>query len=543
MSLVSGVGQALAATAGSPPTAADIAAARADYLKSLHLAKTQGSNTHAADLVVGGITIPADVAATKSFAQGKIHVLITVASDALAKVSASRSLSLATMTEAEAAPAIAAIRAVQDESIATVTAAGVRLSSVVRFSVLFSGYAATIDLNELGKLVAAVGKDNVHLSRLHTLNDAVGDGAMGATGALTDLGVDGTGGYVGVCDTGVDYTHPDFGGNGTNQGFPTAKIVAGYDFAGDNGDAITLDDRSLIVPDADPMDTNGHGTHVSGIIAADGVVKGIAPKAKIVIAKISPGAIGSAYTEEIVAAWEYMADPNNLDEGPEGSHPAVQSVNMSFGSVAGFDDPTDPERIAIENAIASGIVATLSAGNSASNYTSPFAYNFYPDYSTLGTPAVTPGAISVASVENSVLPFWALTEVSSSLDYAYANSGPTDPRTLGDNASWRIGERFPCAIPPQHHRSDQARNVQLHRQDHERVECGCCRGHRLQQCCRDAQHGLSRWADDGPGDVHLAGCRRGPQAQGNTLDWARRRRWNGRSVVPRAHTGPAESGR
>ena len=60
---------------------------------------------------------------------------------------------------------------------------------------------------------------------------------------------------------------------------------------------------------------------------------------------------------------------------------------MSFGSVSGFDDPTDPERIAIENAIASGIVATLSAGNSGSHYASPFNYNMYPDYSTLGSPA------------------------------------------------------------------------------------------------------------------------------------------------------------
>jgi len=86
-----------------------------------------------------------------------------------------------------------------------------------------------------------------------------------------------------------------------NHGFPTAKVVAGYDFAGDNADAINNDDRSLIVPDHDPMDTNEHGTHVSGIIAADGVVKGVAPKAKIVIAKISPAGIGSAWTEQIVA--------------------------------------------------------------------------------------------------------------------------------------------------------------------------------------------------------------------------------------------------
>ena len=107
--------------------------------------------------------------------------------------------------------------------------------------------------------------------------------------------MDGTGAYVGVCDTGVDYTHPDFGGDGTNHGFPTAKIVAGYDFAGDNAGAI--DNPALIAPDPDPMDTNEHGTHVSGIIAADGAVTGVAPKAKIVIAKISPAGIGSAWSE------------------------------------------------------------------------------------------------------------------------------------------------------------------------------------------------------------------------------------------------------
>ena len=59
---------------------------------------------------------------------------------------------------------------------------------------------------------------------------------------------DGRGEVVAVVDTGVDYTDPDLGG-----GFgPGHKVVAGYDFV--NGDA-------------DPMDDNGHGTHVAGIIA------------------------------------------------------------------------------------------------------------------------------------------------------------------------------------------------------------------------------------------------------------------------------------
>src|SRR3989344_2155720 len=60
----------------------------------------------------------------------------------------------------------------------------------------------------------------------------------------------GEGVKVAVIDTGVDYGHPNLGGC---LG-PECKVVGGYDFVDE---------------DADPMDENGHGTHVAGIIAAD----------------------------------------------------------------------------------------------------------------------------------------------------------------------------------------------------------------------------------------------------------------------------------
>ena len=415
------------------PTKADTLKAQSEYLKNLEGSSGSEGYAHGTGLVIDGFQIPPDVAAMKTFKDGYVRVLVTVPGDTLSSYALKQSKSLARMTRYEASGMATMIRNGQDEVIRKVEAKGVKQQQVRRFSVLFNGYSTLVKTSDLGKLASAVGKENVHFSRLLTLEDTASNTVIGADDVWTDPGVDGTGAYVGVVDTGIDYTHPDFGGDGTSHGFPTAKVVAGYDFAGDNADAINNDDRSLIVPDHDPMDTNEHGTHVSGIIAADGVVKGVAPKAKIVIAKISPGSIGSAYTEEIVAAWEYMADPNNVDDGPEGSHPPVQSVNMSFGSVAGFDDPTDPERVAIENAISSGIVATLSAGNSTSSYSSPFNYNFYPDYSTVGSPATTPAAISVASSENSMLPYWALTETSAAHDYAFTVSGPTHPNTLGDN--------------------------------------------------------------------------------------------------------------
>ncbi|MGB9578051.1 MAG: S8 family serine peptidase, partial [Halothiobacillaceae bacterium] len=278
------------------PTVADARKVQSDYLKSLDGTSGTTENAHVKGLVVDGFQIPADVAATKSFRDGYVHVIVTVPGDTLAAYAKSQSSSLAAMTRYQAVPGVVKIRADQDASLNAVSAKGVALKDVQRFSVLFNGYSAQIPVKDLGKLAEAVGRANVHLSRLTKLDDTASNAVIGANSVWTDPGVDGTGACVGVVDTGIDYTHPDFGGNGTNQGFPTAKVVAGYDFAGDNPGA--QNDPSLIAPDHDPMDTNEHGTHVSGIIAADGAVKGVAPKAKIVIAKISPAGIGSAWSEQ-----------------------------------------------------------------------------------------------------------------------------------------------------------------------------------------------------------------------------------------------------
>ncbi|MFL6558643.1 MAG: S8 family serine peptidase, partial [Bacillus sp. (in: firmicutes)] len=92
----------------------------------------------------------------------------------------------------------------------------------------------------------------------------------------------GKGVTVGVIDTGVDYTHPDLARN----------------YAGG---------RDLVDNDRDPMETLAlgkatiHGTHVAGIIAANGKIKGVAPEAKIVAYRaLGPG--GGGTTEQVLAA-------------------------------------------------------------------------------------------------------------------------------------------------------------------------------------------------------------------------------------------------
>ena len=100
------------------------------------------------------------------------------------------------------------------------------------------------------------------------------------------LGLTGKGVRLGIIDSGIDYTHADFGGSGSVAeftandptviepgSFPTSKVVGGTDFVGENYDASGANGSTTPLPDADPLDdtTEHHGTHVAGIAAGFGV--------------------------------------------------------------------------------------------------------------------------------------------------------------------------------------------------------------------------------------------------------------------------------
>ncbi len=112
-----------------------------------------------------------------------------------------------------------------------------------------------------------------------------------------------------IIDTGVNYNHPDLGGCfGQNNASSNCKVIGGYDFVND---------------DDDPIDDNGHGTHVSGIAAANGSVKGVAPDAKIVAIKsLSSG--GSGSDTDIIAGIEWCISNASLFN--------IVAISMSLGS-------------------------------------------------------------------------------------------------------------------------------------------------------------------------------------------------------------------
>jgi len=174
--------------------------------------------------------------------------------------------------------------------------------------------------------------------------------------------VKGRGVIVAIIDTGVDYTHPDLGG-----GFGSSyKVTGGYDFYNS---------------DSDPMDDNGHGTHVAGIVAANGITfQGVAPDASILAYKVL-GADGTGSMSDVIAAIERATDPNN--DGSTSDHADI--ISMSLG---GDGTDGDPLSIAVKSAVDAGVVVVAAAGNSG------------PSMGTVESPGRIPEVITVGAVDS-----------------------------------------------------------------------------------------------------------------------------------------------
>ncbi|GAA1273724.1 S8 family serine peptidase [Saccharothrix xinjiangensis] len=222
---------------------------------------------------------------------------------------------------------------------------------------------------------------------------------------------------VGIIDTGIDYTHSDFDGPGTIEAFeaidetkvdasyfPTAKVVGGYDFVGNAYDGGS-DDPALNTPkpDPNPLDCNGHGSHVAGTAAgfgvnADGstfkgdytkltpesldamrIGPGTAPKALLYALKVF-GCDGS--TNVTAQALDWSLDPDG--DGDFSDH--LDVVNLSLGSDYGA--PDDPDSLFVRKLNASGVLTVFSAGNGGDLY------------DIGGSPGSTPEALTVASTRD-----------------------------------------------------------------------------------------------------------------------------------------------
>lgn len=139
-------------------------------------------------------------------------------------------------------------------------------------------------------------------------------------------------------------------------------MIEGYDFVNSDGD---------------PMDDNGHGTHVAGIVAANGGVKGVAPDADLLAFKVCDS-FGYCLNSWVIQALEMASNPDGNPLTDDFAH--VINVSLS-----GSGNPDDPMSQAVDNTVDIGIVVVVASGN------------YGPGFESLGSPGVARKALTVAA--------------------------------------------------------------------------------------------------------------------------------------------------
>lgn len=234
--------------------------------------------------------------------------------------------------------------------------------------------------------------------------------------------LDGAGVKVGVIDTGITYDHPDLAGPGydtsksgtpqrpTCPGSVGCRVVAGYDFVGDDFNSSGSGAALIPQPDGDPHDCErpaaqngaGHGTHVSGIVGAKAAsangVTGVAPGVSFGAYRVFGCGSGSTTDSDVL-----------LDAMVQAYQDGMDVVNQSLG--ASNQWPQYPTAVVADLMSDLGVVMVASAGNSGLN---SGAWSH-------GAPGVGAKVISVASIENTAVSFEKSFQVSA-VSYGYSNA-------------------------------------------------------------------------------------------------------------------------
>nr|WP_314498956.1 S8/S53 family peptidase [uncultured Chryseobacterium sp.] len=246
-------------------------------------------------------------------------------------------------------------------------------------SVLPNFATALVGIEDIEKILQLPYVTSVKSPNFDQLHNDVSRAQSGANllqdGAFNNTFYSGTGVLVGIYDTGIDWSHPDFRDAAdqtksriysiwdqtiTPQGSETSP--AGFNMGVEYTRAQIEDEL-----DGSPAnfvrenDINGHGTHVAGTAAGNGTGfsdlrhKGFAPEADIIVVKGGNGSFSTTNTINALTYFQNVAEALNK--------PIV--VNMSIGGQLSAHDGTASHEVAVDNFTASGPgrVAVISAGN------------------------------------------------------------------------------------------------------------------------------------------------------------------------------------
>ncbi len=165
-------------------------------------------------------------------------------------------------------------------------------------------------------------------------------------------GLDGAATTVAVVDSGVDRFHPDL-----------FDSVVGERCWCSRGNGCCPNGQSRQTGTGAARDDHGHGTHIAGLITANGddAPRGGAPAADVLALRVLDADGLFCCLSDVVAALDWLAD----------QEPAVDVVNLSLGTSSTYEDECDDEaplrslREAVEALVEEGTTVIASAGNAA----------------------------------------------------------------------------------------------------------------------------------------------------------------------------------
>ena len=334
----------------------------------------------------------------------KVKVILELDGDSVGEQIAVADKAGRNLTDADRSAARRQIKSRQQSVVDAVTARGGQV--LADYQDGYNGLAVKVTRGDLAALRSTPGVASIQAVGVHKLDNVASVKYVGGNKAWSFTGVTGKGTKVAIIDTGIDYTHANFGGKGTKAAyannnrdviepgtFPTAKVAGGYDFV---GDAYAAEDPANDVPkpDADPLDCGGHGSHVAGSAAGLGVTAAGATYAGAYNGttynkafSIGPGTAPQAqlYAYKVFGCAGSVDDAVIISALNRAMRDKIDVVNLSLGSSYGSSGTAETDTV--DTISKAGVTVVASAGNSGE-----------VPYIT-GAPSTADRALSVAAVD------------------------------------------------------------------------------------------------------------------------------------------------
>lgn len=210
------------------------------------------------------------------------------------------------------------------------------LSKRIKYELpIVNGFACDMNIQQIKNFYNHEDIDFISYdSRIHSIINKAGK-TIGVD-KISPIPLTGKGITVAIIDTGI-IMHRDLT-------YPSSRIVGFKDF---------LKNRQK------PYDDNGHGTHISGLVASNGIsskgkYKGIAPEANILSVKALDNE-GNGKVSDILSAIQWVIQTRTIFN--------TRILNLSLGTAAQYSERYDPLVKAANKAIENGLIVVTAVGN------------------------------------------------------------------------------------------------------------------------------------------------------------------------------------